>query len=782
MIFMKFSSLINQCKYLFTEHATRLEKPRVIQFSVIDTCNSRCQMCRIWENKKSTDISVTQLRKGLASSLFSEVGGIGFNGGEPTLRVELAELVDVVVDSLPKLKHVSLITNAYKYSQVIEKIQTIAPIIKKKNINFDVMIPIDGYGEVHDRVRGRSGNFDNALKVIDFLQVYPLVDNIRIGCTVIRENVYHLSKLLEFCIKKGLYIKFRQGVPYQRLYTENLLDPYALTVEEKYEFVEFLEGLIKHYEKSIMQRFFYRSLIQQITNDGPRIAGCDWRHRGATITAKGELAYCAVQSKSLMRNISEGDPNDTYFSNEAHLKEIIKTKCASCHHDYVGIPAKEHYRHIFIERIDEKFKIKKMIRKTPGFNMLNNMRRKRAFNKNLNYYRSFPAASNILLNPDKKIKVLICGWYGTETLGDKAIIGGIIHSFKNCLDDDVQFVVVSLFEYITRITASQMPEFFHAKVVTPEEGISLIEKMDYVVFGGGPLMGIDTLAPMQAIFEIAKQKKIKTVIAGCGVGPYGEKWHNLSIKRILELADIRIYRDKRSKEYAAELGVDAINDTVAEDPAFTWLANSSVSKKIEKDSSEKKFLLLGLRDFPYEEYARHIPHSDRLNIKENYEKTIVKSLIILSEKYPGLIIKPLPMCTNHFGSDDRWFYRRLFRDCSELAAVIDDSLLGHEMAPIEYYNSFKSADALLAMRFHSLVFGLGIGVNSVALDYTLGKGKVRSLAEKYNTELISMIDLDEHRLIKAIAIALEAEKPNAISLNELRFTSSLHAELDKVSS
>ncbi|MFT8211611.1 MAG: hypothetical protein ACMZI0_15430 [Symbiopectobacterium sp.] len=65
------------------------------------------------------------------SSLFDEVEGIGFNGGEPTLRTELAELVEVVVNSLPKLKHVSLITNAYKYTQVIEKIEIIAPIIKK---------------------------------------------------------------------------------------------------------------------------------------------------------------------------------------------------------------------------------------------------------------------------------------------------------------------------------------------------------------------------------------------------------------------------------------------------------------------------------------------------------------------------------------------------------------------------------------------------------------------------------------------------------------------------
>ena len=45
----------------------RLEKPIVIQFPVIDICNSCCQMCKIWENKKSNDIIAEQLRRGLVS-------------------------------------------------------------------------------------------------------------------------------------------------------------------------------------------------------------------------------------------------------------------------------------------------------------------------------------------------------------------------------------------------------------------------------------------------------------------------------------------------------------------------------------------------------------------------------------------------------------------------------------------------------------------------------------------------------------------------------------------
>ncbi|EPL4122811.1 hypothetical protein MWS69_001605, partial [Citrobacter amalonaticus] len=83
---MKITNIIERIKPLFIDGTKDLVKPVVIQFPVIDICNSRCQMCRIWENKKSNDITVEQLKQGLKNELFSEVASIGFNGGEPTLR------------------------------------------------------------------------------------------------------------------------------------------------------------------------------------------------------------------------------------------------------------------------------------------------------------------------------------------------------------------------------------------------------------------------------------------------------------------------------------------------------------------------------------------------------------------------------------------------------------------------------------------------------------------------------------------------------------------------
>ncbi|MHA7855901.1 polysaccharide pyruvyl transferase family protein [Marinobacter shengliensis] len=777
---MKLSSIKEHLRLLTASRPLPLEKPKAVQFPVIDICNSRCQMCRIWENKQSVDISVDELRKGLSDGLFSEVESIGFNGGEPTLRKDLSDLVQVVVESLPRLRGVSLITNAFKYRQVIEQIEAMGNIFKPRHIAFDVMVSLDGYGDVHDRVRGRPGNFENAQHVINFIKSSPLVDSVRIGCTVIRENVNDLPDLLDFCIRNDLYIKYRQGVPHQRLYTENLKDPYALTFEEKYEFAEFLEGLIEHYEPGLMQRFFYRSLIDQIIKASPRRAGCAWQHKGATITARGELAYCAVQSKVLSPNIAEGRPSDAYFGNQEHLNEIIQNECDQCHHDYVGAPGRADYRKLFLQMLDQRFNIKSKVKSLPGFRRFNGLRSKRRFQLDLNRHRELPQQIRLADAGESESggskRVLICGWYGTETLGDKAIIAGVMTAMRKHLGQGTKFTVASLNPYVTEMTKKQMGEFENVEIVDIDHAVATSATMDYLVFGGGPMMAIDPLAPMEVMFERAHAAGVTTIAASVGVGPLGGAWLNQSIRRILELCDIRIYRDEKSRQNAVQLGVPAENDDVAEDPAFTWLRGVP-ERKTNPSDDHHKTLLLGLRDFPYREYAAGLSERESLALKQNYEQTVVEAIRELMAQNKDLIVRPLPMCTNHFGGDDRWFYRRLFRDLAATGARLDYSLLGPEQSPLHYVKAFQDADALLGMRFHSLVFGIGLGVNCVAIDYTMGRGKVRSLAEKHEVPMLNMPELEPRRLFEVLSEALDAPPPPLFDAAALQFEEILGSAL-----
>ncbi|MAG79418.1 MULTISPECIES: polysaccharide pyruvyl transferase family protein [unclassified Limnobacter] len=771
---MNLTTLYKTVRYLISDRPLPLEKPTVLQFPVIDICNSQCQMCRIWENKKSDDLTPEQLRQGLRNPLFSEVTAIGLNGGEPTLRKDLGALTSVLFEELPKLKSISLISNAYKYEEVIARITDIGEVVKKHNGVLDVMVSLDGYGEVHDKVRGKPGNFERAQHVIDYAQSSPLVNNVRIGCTIIKENVYGLSDLFEFCQVKGLYIKYRLGIPHQRLYTQNLLDPYALNAAEKYHITEFLEGLIKHYEPNESQRFFYRSLIDQIISGAARKAGCDWQHRGATITSKGELLYCAVQSKAL-GNITTQDSERLYFGNKDHLKSIIQNHCDSCNHDYVGIPPKKQHTKQFVLQVAKKLRAENLLKSIYQQWASSAARQSKHFSRKLNTLRQIGEHTKDWPGNSQNIRVLICGWYGTETLGDKGILGGVIQALREYLGD-IDVVLVSLFPYVSEMTRRQMNDLNGVHIVKPEQGVQLAAKANLVVFGGGPLMAINETADMLAIFEMAKKAEVKTLIAGCGVGPLGANWHNETIGLILKTSDARIFRDELSRDIASNLGIETQADLVAEDPAFTWLQTQNRIDVKPQKTETTKVLLLGLRDFPYETYAKHLNKAQCLEAKQRYETAIIDALNSLVAKFPDLTIRPLPMCTNHYGDDDRWFYRRLFRNQTTIKPHLDLSLLGAELTPVEYCAAFKQSTASLTMRFHSVVFSLGLGTPTVAIDYTLRKGKVHALADRFGVPARSLDELDASFIIREISNLLEKPKNQAINFKPT-FTNAMAAAL-----
>lgn len=760
---MKLISALNNL-YLSTQPKPwKPKKPIVIQFPVNDVCNAKCQMCNIWQQKFDYQITPSELTKVLANPLFSEVRTVGVNGGEPTLRQDLPELVDVLFKELPNLSRVSLITNSLNSSQVIERIRKIGQVAKSHAGRLDVMVSLDGVGDVHDQVRGRRGNFDHAVRVIEFIQMSDLVSGSRLGCTVIKSNVYGLHDLLEFAICKDIPIKYRIGIPHQRLYSKDITDPFALDFQEKYHFSIFLENLIKYYEKSQHQKFFYRSLIDQLMYHKPRAAGCDWQHQGVTLSARGELLYCAVESKTLGSAITQ-DSEHLYQDNQEHLADIVRTKCSSCMHDYVGLPSTRLLLESYTNSLIGKLGLSSLpATKLPALKPLKQLKQQLGFRQkmvtagiDLAALSKPQSVTSFSKSHVSKRKVLICGWYGTETLGDKAILGGVVNSIQAALGD-FELHIASLEMYISQMTVLQMPELQGCTLHPVTDAINLASSMDLVVFGGGPLMAVNPLVEMIAIFQKAVEAKVPALIAGCGVGPLGAPHYNKAIQQLLQLASHRIYRDHKSTEIARSLGIDTTNDQVAEDPAFTWLEacqSTSTHAAAPQSDEHRPTLLLGLRDWPHQQFAPELSSLAAQQLKRRFEQEVVAALEVLLHRYPDLNIIPFPMCTNHIGHDDRWFYRDLFRN-SGIQDALDLTVLGAELSPIEAVNVFKTASVALTMRFHSLVFAIATGIPAVSIDYTLGRGKVKSLADQYHVPQMSLDSITCEFMVSSLSTHLD---------------------------
>jgi len=67
----------------------------------------------------------------------------------------------------------------------------------------------------------------------------------------------------------------------------------------------------------------------------------------------------------------------------------------------------------------------------------------------------------------------------------------------------------------------------------------------------------------------------------------------------------------------------------------------------------------------------------------------------------------------------------------------------------------KSTSAMLAMRFHSLVFASALGLPTVAIDYTMGAGKTHALGRRLGHPTLRVDNLDPGVLASALVAALK---------------------------
>ncbi len=145
-------------------------------------CNLRCKMCPFWK-RPSQDSSIEREKAILRQIYDSGVCAVAFEGGEPLLRKDLAEIL-AFSRSLPL--HTSLITNG---TLLTSRIDEIAPYI-----NGAIYVSLDGLEKTHDAIRGVSGCFREAVRgIMSCRGKVPVT----INTTIMAENIHEIEDLVK---------------------------------------------------------------------------------------------------------------------------------------------------------------------------------------------------------------------------------------------------------------------------------------------------------------------------------------------------------------------------------------------------------------------------------------------------------------------------------------------------------------------------------------------------------------------------------------------------------
>jgi MoaA/NifB/PqqE/SkfB family radical SAM enzyme len=166
---------------------------RDVVLAVTYQCNSHCQFCHIWKNQESYSLFPIDYK-----NLPSIIKNVNISGGEPFLRKDLPKIIRIISRQCPQAK-IIISTNGFSPCLIKKQMQE---IIKFKR-DIGVAVSLDGFGKVHEELRGFPGGFCLALETVRLLKELGIRD-LKIAFTLGDENINQLKRVYQLSRELGL--------------------------------------------------------------------------------------------------------------------------------------------------------------------------------------------------------------------------------------------------------------------------------------------------------------------------------------------------------------------------------------------------------------------------------------------------------------------------------------------------------------------------------------------------------------------------------------------------
>ena len=137
----------------------RLGRPYKLTFSITYSCQSKCLTCNIWQIKPKGELDLREIRAFADKNPYFK--WIEITGGEPFLRSDIVDIVKAFAESSKSLYVLTMPTNSL--CRLESEIERIEEILKIGIPKVSITLSLDGYGELHDKIRGIPGNYSRVM-------------------------------------------------------------------------------------------------------------------------------------------------------------------------------------------------------------------------------------------------------------------------------------------------------------------------------------------------------------------------------------------------------------------------------------------------------------------------------------------------------------------------------------------------------------------------------------------------------------------------------------------
>lgn len=307
-------------------------RPRFVCFPVTFLCNSRCQMCNVWQNPSTIkELDLCKIEEVFSNHLFKKVEEVVLHGGEPTLRKDISDICKIVVQSCPKLKNIFLSTNGLVPSLVNTRIGEILSAVNSNKVKLTFTVSVDGLRESHEKIRGIRGGFDRVVKSIEVLKKHQEVHSIdvKIISVIQPQNLKDLEKMQHLANNYDVDIIF-QPLMIDTFYGNSSSDPR----------LQFSENQGQNYREFIKRKFMrakdtkslYWKNFMEMMAGGKRTVPCAYDRYVLSLYPTGQVLPCSRENWTVFGNVHEKPVDEIWFSEKAKRirKRMRKTLCPTC--------------------------------------------------------------------------------------------------------------------------------------------------------------------------------------------------------------------------------------------------------------------------------------------------------------------------------------------------------------------------------------------------------------------------------------------------------------------
>jgi polysaccharide pyruvyl transferase WcaK-like protein len=315
----------------------------------------------------------------------------------------------------------------------------------------------------------------------------------------------------------------------------------------------------------------------------------------------------------------------------------------------------------------------------------------------------------------------IIGWYGTETLGDKLILLGLIDLLRERYDmvavvsSDPSYTAGTILELSSLSRPDSLSEYIDGNIrVISYAQLLRAEPGANIIFGGGPLMDDPAVIYWYFIVRYLKSHGAAFMALGIGIGPLRYEVTRYFTSKLLSLANGVVLRPTA----ISGIDVDADNYPRALCPSFLTknvLLRNKSHKKESIGAAGLPRVSINLRQIP-PNYAAPGTSDKSLRDINGRLQEIIRDLVLANlKKYTFAFFS-----THEY---DLVGDSRIHLDIinSIDIAMENETSIGGVLALLE------KSDFIISTRYHGFIIGLLLGKKSMGLDYTEKGGKLQHL-------------------------------------------------------